>query len=788
MAKISLKILLIALISSFVFFFNSDNTKSCGPEYIFDDFYKIFETDLFDEKNLTPFLLTEYIFKGVDEDGSVGPRFDNLKEWLDYFENKPTIDDLEIFIYETTIQDLEAALEKNPSNSLNNNSVFLYSERQKIIDAIEYLKFAKQCEPFVAEYDPWNPPTKDVASMNSLIETAVLNFNKTKCIFFKNRFAYQAIRLAHYSEQFEKTISLFKGFFKKSENKGLMYYWSLGHCAGATRSSGNSAKANVLFARVFDNCPSKSRQSVLSFRYWNDSLFTETLKSCENQHDSVLVYTIGAYKNSELNRTSIQTIYSLEPESKYLELLLFRAISILERNVLPIKDPWDGYRTYLTSGYHYTTPLPIDSFLYKTVFKIANENRVSNSHLWNYAAGYIASLQNNSDQADKYFFEAKRLCPKENLDFVKRVQIAEIICFTNSLKSITNKDEDILNKKLTWLENNSNISKLHSNDAFYYIMNTLAIKYWAQGDTLKSHLCFGIKSSADYSGYSYDNTNVFNYKLEGNYHNEPIEKLFLLVKDFQDTYSTKSSVSAFEKFLFKNYSYSSQELSNILAKENICKGRFEQAKTYLKYSNYSDSEDNSEALYTDPFIMNINDCHDCDWKVENVTRYSLLSFTNQMLELLVKVSKEDNPNKAADYYYMLANGYYNITFFGNCWNASSYYREFNYPAFFEGSNYAFYDCSRAEECYLKAARLTKKKEFAARCYFMAAKCEQNRYYNDVFSQKYSYYSMSEQDMDKLKFDNYKIYFKKLTNDYSKTKFFKEALKECKYFNYFVTGK
>jgi hypothetical protein len=372
------------------------------------------------------------------------------------------------------------------------------------------------------------------------------------------------------------------------------------------------------------------------------------------------------------------------------------------------------------------------------------------------------------------------------MDFVKRVQIAEIICFTNSLKSITNKDEDILNKKLTWLENNSNISNLHSNEAFYYIMNTLALKYWAQGDTLKSHLCFGTKSSADYSVHGYYSTNVFNYNLEGNYHNEPIEKLFSLVKYYWDSFTTENNLSDFEKFLLKNYAYTSDELATILAKDNICKGDFELAKIYLKNRYSPESGDNSETLYTDPFIMNINDCHDCDWKLENITHYTLLSFSNKMSELQDKASKENNSNKAADYYFLLANGYYNITFFGNSWNASAFSRDFNSPAYYDGSNYNFYDCSRAEENYLKAARLTKKKEFAARCYFMAAKCEQNRYYNEVFSDKYSYYSKSEKEMNELENEKYKTYFKKLVNDYSNTQFVKEALKECKYFNYFVT--
>jgi hypothetical protein len=81
------------------------------------------------------------------------------------------------------------------------------------------------------------------------------------------------------------------------------------------------------------------------------------------------------------------------------------------------------------------------------------------------------------------------------------------------------------------------------------------------------------------------------------------------------------------------------------------------------------------------------------------------------------------------------------------------------------------------------------KEFIAKCAFMAAKCEQNRFYLDkgYLIDDNEYHGNCEQNPE-IKKENYRTYFKVLKDKYSKTKFYQQALKECKYFNYFVTNK
>lgn len=789
-----LKIIFLFLISTFILFFNSDNSKGCGPiyDYYFDGSFKIFEEELFDIKNLEPFYLTEYMFNNIDEDASIGPRLDNLKEWLSYFDNKPTIDDLEKFIYDSDKKDLQSFIGGSIiSDKWKDNSVIIFVDKQKLNKSISYLLFAKEVEPHVAFSTGWEEPKRDFAAMNLLLTEAIERYGKLKNSFFKERFAYQAIRLAHYSKQYKKTIELFKKYFNKSNLKSLMSQWSFGHYAGATKSLDNVAKSNVLFARLFDICPSRSRQSLISFKFdWKDSLLAEALKECENNHDRVLVYALNAYKNDYFRAGAIDNIYKYEPDSPYLLLILSRAISMLEQETLPEKTPWSGYQGYLNPDYNYGY-YRSDSSLYKVVSKIADENKTQKSYLWNFAAGYVSTLQGHTQVAEKYFFEAKRLCPKNNLDFVKRVQIAEVICKVNSINKIDGKTEEWLVKDVKWLKKTRPLKKLRAEDALLYIMNTLAKKYWAQGDTLKSHFCFGISGKNKPWEDFFTTLSPFRYDLSLDYHKQPVEQIYRAIKEYEPWY--RKETTEWMRFLIENYYYSIKELDYILAKKYIAKGMFEEAIEKLKShinneDYYHPNVDETQKFMADPFIIHINDCHDCDFMLTKDTVYTLLSFSRKMIELKKLPESEKDNQKTAEYYFLLVNGYYNITYYGNSWMVSCFNTRGKLTSYYVGGeNFDLYDCSRAEEYYLKAAKTTPDKEFAAECYFMASKCEQNRFYNEEHPETYKWYSNKKLiDKETIKFENYKTYFEKMANDYSNTKFYTEALKECKYFNYFAT--
>ena len=100
------KIAFLLSISVLVLLFKTDNSKGCGwyPEP--DSYYNIFVPELFKLPNLKPFFLSEQYFYPVSDTSSLDGKYANLKAWKEYFENVPSIADIEKVIYKTTEKDI----------------------------------------------------------------------------------------------------------------------------------------------------------------------------------------------------------------------------------------------------------------------------------------------------------------------------------------------------------------------------------------------------------------------------------------------------------------------------------------------------------------------------------------------------------------------------------------------------------------------------------------------------------------------------------------------------------
>jgi hypothetical protein len=131
-----------------------------------------------------------------------------------------------------------------------------------------------------------------------------------------------------------------------------------------------------------------------------------------------------------------------------------------------------------------------------------------------------------------------------------------------------------------------------------------------------------------------------------------------------------------------------------------------------------------------------------------------------------------NPRESAQNYFLVANGFYNMTHFGNA-------RLF-YAMNRVNDSFYYYDITSipgnkgdiALNYYLLALKNSTDKEFRAKCTFMAAKCELNTYY----------YSRPETAPEDFRSG---IYFASLQKDFSDTKYYKEVIKECGYFRTYL---
>ena len=115
---------------------------------------------------------------------------------------------------------------------------------------------------------------------------------------------------------------------------------------------------------------------------------------------------------------------------------------------------------------------------------------------------------------------------------------------------------------------------------------------------------------------------------------------------------------------------------------------------------------------------------------------------------------------------LLANAFYNMTYFGNA------------RIFSEGGRLSPgppSDCSMAVKYYQLALNASASNEQKAKCVYMLAKCERNAYYNS---------SDYKEGVDFLEWNG----FKRLRTEFAGTKYYKEVIKECGYFRSYLETK
>jgi hypothetical protein len=130
-----------------------------------------------------------------------------------------------------------------------------------------------------------------------------------------------------------------------------------------------------------------------------------------------------------------------------------------------------------------------------------------------------------------------------------------------------------------------------------------------------------------------------------------------------------------------------------------------------------------------------------------------------------------------------------MTYYGNCRSVSSSSFYFDTDAALSNREYeegpysdadsiqSYLDCREARKYYEMAASFSNNKEFKAKCYWMAAKCEHAYYIETGFPE-------GKANADFAEYDNYKL----LKKDFKNTRYYNEILNECGYFCTYNGGK
>jgi hypothetical protein len=170
---------------------------------------------------------------------------------------------------------------------------------------------------------------------------------------------------------------------------------------------------------------------------------------------------------------------------------------------------------------------------------------------------------------------------------------------------------------------------------------------------------------------------------------------------------TDQRTTEFDRFVLQS-SHVKPALEQELALRYVFDGDYRAANRVFETTTAT-----STLLGTDPFVIHVVDCHDCDHdKFGSRATWTHKNLTARLveLELVAKAGGERGAQAAL----ALGNALYNLTWYGNA------------RSFAADTHQATRDTRAAEHWYKRAFELTKDRELKVKAAFLAAKAELGR--------------------------------------------------------------
>jgi len=648
--------------------------------------------------------------------------------WLQYCKNKVSVEAIRTVLFQLNAEDLT---EKSA------NEMLQYLYKTKDFEAINYLKFAKNCEIFNEFFDdPWERNEILTSSKRAkLTNQAIIFSHKVSNEELKLRYTFLAIRLSYYNNDKAKIIQLYDTVFSSQKKNTILKYWSLYFRAIAEK---NSALSNFYAAQVFVNTPDK--RFMISGIFNAKVPLDSVLQYAKTNREKVNVYFLAGIKKTDPSLYYLKQIYKYNPKFEGLSFLLLREMNKIEDWVL---TPYYSLFNPSISSYEdeeYNSTREIMKRVEKdriyagellAFINNINLKKAQDPFLWKLSKAYLSFItkdnQNCLNQISKL---EKSISKKDSL--YNQIKIIKALALTanqtdgqavilDAVKPILLKNKNerkfifAIGRELEYKGNQTDAaflySKLNENESNN---NYNDQAFWKNSKSKVSYF------SEFYSDY-FDYINMF-------YTPKQVEKIV------KETLKSEKDPDEFSLWKYTLIKSELPRLYDLIGTKYIRQNKLEQALFY--FSKNGDERDykitDSECLW---------EKEDCDIASKNpffVLKYTP-GFTHQKdlfklnkyavtQNLILFLKKAVNPKeKNKDYYnFIIANCYYNMTFYGSLWemrryNISSYVQD--YPV---EDNDEFYQCNLAKKYYGLALKNAKTDKFKALCLRMMGRCQKNK--------------------------------------------------------------
>lgn len=710
---------------------------------------------------------------------------DNEKLWEKYCNNKVLITDISTVLGSFSFSDIH-------ENSANPFLRYLYSKKD--IEAINYLKFAKNCEYFNTwQDDPWERNENTAtAKRNVLLNKATVLASQGRKLELKKRYAFLALRLAFYNKDMKSIETIYSQYFSADQTGSVIDVWALYFKA---ISETNPVLKNLYFAKVFAASPEKR---FVSWQYFESKVpVADVLNFAKNEKEKANVLLLYGLYNPDKNLENIKQIYAENPNYDGLSFLLYRELGKLEDwvftpnySLFSTNDDYLGISSENENVLKILERSDIDRQYAKEVLEFIDTvdlSKVENPNFWKYTRAELLLMTKNYSESLKQIAELERILPtqnpmRNNVEMIKALNLYANQTYGNAKIPDAAKEIIIKNK---------------DNKHFIFALGR-ELEYLGNTDDAALLYASLIRSKDDYNFVYYKSLKNSDHTL-GTYYVDYFDYL-------DAVYSPEQVVSFINKIkglskntdpFYKNFHSINQSeinsLYDLLGTKYIRQNKLNLAlhafnKLGEDYFDAQDSlweRDGKDNYYSSSKVFDQNPFYHLKYTPDFIPekehfRVNKISVTRKLIEYL---NKANNPQeKDRDYYYFLvANCYYNMSQYGNAWMMRRYSVSSAGNYSIREDNQEFNTAGLAKFYYGKALENAQIDKFKALCLRMQGRCE-NYYYYFIDENTINSSSQTD-DYEDRRFEQNR-YYQDLRNNYSGQ--YEDMISGCEFFKaYFM---
>ncbi len=686
-----------------------------------------------------------------------------------------------------------------------------------------YLTFLYDTETAApASEDPWTPAKADTTRLTALLEQAKTAYASAADPFLKERYGFQAVKLADQIGDPSQSQTLYDQFIKPLAKKSYVSDWALCRRAGASLALGDTARAIYEFAQVFDRCPSRRHEAEASLRIHGLRFTEKALEPAKTDQEKAAVYALCAIQPKQDALPFLEEIVKLTPQNPLIELIFAREINRNEYYFFAEGAP-SAYdeesrqdsvafvkrRTETDSYFDKLKAFAIDAAGNK---QLSQQNAGSPAFFLT-AAAYLDYLRKDYAQAEKTLAQAEQV-PTVSEALKQQIAVQQMLLLAAQQQKIT---PEVETKLIGYLERFGKSANFRLNNAFVRVCQQFADRYKGKATDEGSSWgwltsCIGSKKEATSDA---DVAKAFLLTMLTTHELATDQAYFmnnsdqLLIEDSTSAataqkvvgYATQPSASDFDKRLLKLTGFDNDYLYAFLGRRLMAEQQYNAAaEAFAKVSDKTWKEEPFTLYFTiNPFTINLP-------KEKTDNPYTPVTFARRMAELETQ-AKQASGDQAAELYYQLGCGAYNLSWYGNAWLLVHRYRSSAEPNVYIYMPYGgqpdriglerlasdnYYTTAAAQRYFEQSAKAAKNGELGARSLYMAARCEEQAFLTRkaVEQAKRGFDADPEpfnKSMDSLRQGGYATWFNQYRQQYTKSRFHADMVRECALYSAFLAG-